>query len=126
MNLKNYPIVFFSVAIFTTAINIAQAKENSKLTTKPPHIINMNGVGTHSCGKYLENTRGLNFDTYKMLYQQWSSGYMAGTSNEARNGENPSADLETYTAWLDKWCADDPSSNVTSGINALGKRLLEK
>ena len=85
-----------------------------------------NGVGTHTCGKYLELTRGLGGSDYKMLYQQWGAGFMAGTSNDNRSGDNPTSDLETYTAWLDKWCTDDPAASVLGGTVALGKRLLKK
>jgi hypothetical protein len=56
-----------------------------------------------------------------MIYQQWGAGYLAGSSIHGRHRAR--ADLETYTAWLDKWCADDPSSGVLAGIDALLKRL---
>jgi hypothetical protein len=84
--------------------------------------MSFNGVGTHSCGVYLENVKGVQSEAYKQLYQQWAAGFMAGASNEGR-GSNPFSDLETYTAWLDKWCSDDPASKVIVGVVALGKRL---
>ena len=95
------------------------------MTTKATPRFSFNGVGSHSCGVYIENLKGLNAETYKLLYRQWGAGFMAGASNEGR-GANPVTDLETHTAWLDKWCSDDPSSNVASGIIALGKRLSER
>lgn len=85
-------------------------------------VILVDGVGSLSCGEYLEQMKGPRAGTYKMLYQQWGAGFMAGASYE-RPGLNLSASLETYTAWLDKWCSDDPASTVFHGLEALGKRL---
>jgi hypothetical protein len=99
-----------------------QSQTPPKASAKLPVRMSFNGVGTHSCGVYLENMRGLQAEMWKQLYQQWGAGFMAGASNEGRGG-NPYTDLETYTAWLDKWCTDDPSSKVVVGIVALGKRL---
>jgi len=85
----------------------------------------INGVGTHSCGKYVE-FRKRNNVTMTQLYQQWSAGYFAGFSSAiTKTGMNTNlvADLETYTVWLDKWCADDPAANVLEGLVALRSRL---
>jgi hypothetical protein len=90
-----------------------------------PAIAHINGVGTHSCGKYVEFRKGNN-ETMTHLYQQWSAGYFAGFSNAITKpgmNTNLAADLETYTVWLDKWCTDDPASNVTAGLIALRARL---
>jgi hypothetical protein len=65
----------------------------------------------------------------RLLYQQWSAGYMAGFGTAiAKPGKetNLAADLETYSAWLDKWCTDDPLSNVASGVGALRVRQQAK
>jgi len=36
---------------------------------------------------------------------------------------NLATDLETYTAWLDKWCADDPTAFVSEGLVKLRIKL---
>lgn len=83
----------------------------------------MHGVGLHSCGKYLEFRRENN-ETMMLLYQQWAAGYMAGYSTLAKPGSRVvAADLGTYSAWLDKWCTDDPASGVLPGLIALRTRL---
>jgi hypothetical protein len=46
------------------------------------------------------------------------AGFMARASNDGR-GANPHTDLETYTACLDKWCNDEPSSNVAHLLRTL-------
>jgi hypothetical protein len=115
-------IALAAISLLFSTAPITYAQNVSKPIAKPTARFEYNGVGTHSCGVYMENLRGLNGETFKLLYQQWGAGFLAGTSNEGR-GSNPHTDLETYTAWLDKWCADDPSSSVISGVIALGKRL---
>ena len=90
-----------------------------------PALVSMNGVGTHGCGEYLE-FRKSNNETMTYLYQQWAAGYMAGYSDAiTKPGMTTtlSADLVTYTAWLDKWCTDDPLSTVSSGLIRLRTRL---
>jgi hypothetical protein len=93
-----------------------------------PAIVAMNGVGTHSCGKYLEFRKGGN-ETMSNLYQQWGAGYMAGYGDaitKPGTSTNIAADIETYTAWLDKWCSDDPSSSVSAGLAKLRFKLQGK
>ena len=93
-----------------------------------PAIVTMNGVGTHSCGKYLEFRKAGN-EEMTNLYQQWAAGYFAGYDDAiTKPGMNTylSADLETYTAWLDKWCADNPSSNVFAGLMKLRLKLQRR
>ena len=93
-----------------------------------PSVVAMNGVGTHSCGKYLEFRKTGN-EEMTNLYQQWAAGYFAGYSGAITKPgmtSHLSADLETYTAWLDKWCADDPSSNVDAGLIHLRLKLQGK
>jgi len=112
-----------AAAFLLSPVLQADAQDNYAPLAKPADsIFSMNGVGTHSCGVYMENRRGLNSETYKHMYQQWGAGFMAGASKDG-GGANPVTDLETYTAWLDKWCADDPASKIISGYFALGKRL---
>ena len=109
------PIVALA-ALLSLAVNAQDAK---------PRQFQYNGVGTHSCGQYLSNTRGVVGGDAKLLYQQWGAGFLAGASNEGSGG-NPVADGETIAAWLDKWCAEDPASRVIQGVIALGKRTLTK
>jgi hypothetical protein len=93
-----------------------------------PAIVSMNGVGTHSCGTYLEFKKTGN-ETMSKLYQQWSAGYFAGYDEVITKPgmkTNLNADLVTYTAWLDKWCSDDPSSNVYAGLMSLRLKLQGK
>ena len=109
------------IALFLVAALEGNAVAQTSVNRALPQM-SFNGVGVHSCGVYLENVKGLASKDYKVWYQQWGAGFMAGASNDGQ-GANPHTDLETYTAWLDKWCADDPASNVRSGVIALGKRL---
>jgi hypothetical protein len=93
-----------------------------------PAVVAVHGVGTHTCGKYIE-FKEENNETMRHLYQQWAAGYMAGYGSAVTkpgSSSTISADLSTYTAWLDKWCADDPSSNVLAGIAQLRQRILSK
>lgn len=124
-NIKFTALRLIAFVILVAVTGNAAAQDTSKVTPKSTPHFAFNGVGTHSCGVYIENLRGPNSESFKFLYQQWGAGFLAGVSNEGR-GVNPSTDLETYTAWLDKWCADDPSSKVVSGVIALGKRLSKQ
>ena len=114
--------VRIAIGLTVACVGTTTSSQTTPAAASKPRQMSFNGVGTHTCGLYLENVKGLQSETWKQLYQQWGSGFMAGASNEGR-GANPHTDLETYTAWLDKWCSDDPSSKVAVGIIALGKRL---
>ena len=90
--------------------------------------ITLSGVGSFGCGRYLADRRAEN-ETMTMLYQQWAAGYSAGYSHAStRVGSTTdlAQELDTYTAWLDKWCADDPTSSITSGLNALLIKLARR
>ena len=90
-----------------------------------PAMVMMHGIGLHSCGKYLD-VRKTSGEAATGFYQQWAAGYFAGYSDAITKPgmiTNLSADLETYTAWLDKWCADDPSSNIYAGLQKLRTKL---
>lgn len=91
--------------------------------SESPVVYSLNGVGTHSCGQYLEFTTGPERDLYRNLYQQWGSGFLAGYSFKASPERSAVADLPTITAWLDKFCRDDPSGVVSGGVVALRLKL---
>ena len=87
----------------------------------------LNGVGTFECGRYLAYRKS-DPETMTPMFQQWAAGYFAGYGvayTKPGMKTNLAVDLETYTAWLDKWCADDPSSSITSGLNMLIQRRLK-
>lgn len=89
--------------------------------------MSLNGVGTFECGPYLAHRKS-DSETMTLMFQQWAAGYFAGYSTAyTKPGMKThlAVDLETYTAWLDKWCADDPSSTITAGLDALIKRRLK-
>lgn len=102
----------------TTALAQGVKREQSQSSRS----MTFNGVGTHSCGEYMQNMKGLQADMYKIAYQQWGAGFFAGVSNDGSG--NPVADPPTINAWLDKWCADDPASSMAKGTIGLGKRLI--
>lgn len=120
-NLGTNTIALFGFLIFATTVQGADKSDRSR----KDHAIMINGVGAHSCGVYIENRKRISNEMMTYLYQQWGAGFLAGASNQGAEA-NPVADLETYTAWLDKWCADDPSSKVSAGIIALGNKLSAK
>jgi hypothetical protein len=112
---------FFVLATALAAMAIAADAQNRR-----PAYVAMNGVGAHSCGKYIESRKSSD-EIMTLLYQQWAAGYLAGYSDAITKpgmSTNLVADLETYTAWLDKWCADDPASNVSAGLVVLRLRLI--
>jgi hypothetical protein len=109
--------------VLVAAMVSASAQER-----KPNTLVDVSGVGTHSCGVYLEY-RKTNNDEMTNLYQQWAAGYLVGyRSAMTKPGTvtNLSADLETYTAWLDKWCADDPTSYVSAGLAKLRTKQQDR
>jgi hypothetical protein len=85
----------------------------------------INGVGGLSCGKYLEFRKTGN-NEMTSRFQQWAAGYFAGYSDgvtKAGMKTDLAPDLETYTAWLDKWCAEEPTSDVYAGLVKLKTKL---
>jgi len=81
-------------------------------------MLSIVGVGTHSCGKYIE-FRHQNNQPMANLYQQWGAGYLAGNNVHA-------VELETITAWADKWCSENPLATFIGSIEALKKTLMKQ
>ena len=111
-----------AASLFILLVGTATAQD------RRPAVVMMSGVGTHSCGQYLEFRKTGN-QVMTNLYQQWAAGYFAGYDDAITKPgmkTHLSSDLETYTAWLDKWCADDPSSNVFAGLLHLRLKLPGK
>jgi hypothetical protein len=109
------------VLICGSVVMAATSASAGKVST-----VSINGVGTFECGRYLAYRKS-DAETMTPMFQQWAAGYFAGYSKAyTKPGMEThlAVDLETYTAWLDKWCVDDPSSTITAGLDALIKRRL--
>ncbi|WP_157604074.1 hypothetical protein [Rhizobacter sp. Root1221] len=118
LKMKSVGLVLVCGSLLGTAIDATAGKVST---------VSLNGVGTFECGRYLAYRKS-DPETMTPMFQQWAAGYFAGYSaayTKPGRETNLAVDLETYTAWLDKWCADDPSSSITSGLNALIQRRLK-
>ena len=62
------------VAISLLAAMVSAAAQDRTATT-----VNMNAVGTHSCGKYLEFRKAGDY-AMTNLFQQWRAGFLAAYS----------------------------------------------
>lgn len=119
MNTKTRSICALASALAFSAA--AMAADGAKPATKQREPIRLAGVGTDSCGRYIANVSGSIGAEYKLFYQQWALGVFAGISLNSPS-ENPFADPETHSAWIDKWCKDSPDSTVLDAVLALAKR----
>lgn len=81
------------------------------------------GVGTLSCGKYLQ-LRAEKIEVQDGALVSWIWGYMTGFNMEVRQPtirEWP--DQPSTLTYIDKYCRDNPLDNVLIATNALIKDL---
>lgn len=114
----------FKILCFTTVLFLGSISASAQ----PPERNNLVGVGTNSCGKYLE-VRSANPQTpeetllYGMMIS-WAQGFISGM-NAYRAVENPKRemvvlpDAASVKAYLDKHCRDNPLDLLKDGSFAL-------
>lgn len=77
------------------------------------------GVGTFSCGKYLQLRADRN-ETQDGIFVSWVWGYMAGFNMEAQNPTTSNLpDQPSTLAFVDKYCRENPLDNTLNATNAL-------
>jgi hypothetical protein len=80
------------------------------------------GVGTFSCGKYLE-FRATKNETQNAAFVSWIWGYLAGLNMEAQRATTENLpDAASTLAYVDKYCGEHPLNNV---IQASGELFHE-
>jgi hypothetical protein len=102
----------------TLACGAAQASEP----------FNTVGVGTNSCGKFLEvrsaSPQTPEADLLRFMMISWAQGYISGM-NAYRAVEHPKRamvalpDPPSIEAYLDKHCRNNPLGNLKDGVFAL-------
>jgi hypothetical protein len=81
------------------------------------------GVGTFSCGKYLEFRTQKN-ETQDAAFVSWVWGYLAGLNMEAPRATTQNLpDAASTLAYIDKHCGEHPLNNVLQAANDLFKEL---
>jgi len=85
--------------------------------------VRVQGVGTLSCGKYLELRASKN--AYQDgAFVSWVWGYMAGFNMEVRQPTTRESPDEASTlAYVDKYCREHPLDSVLLATNALLQEL---
>ncbi len=81
------------------------------------------GVGTFSCGKYLQ-LRGTGDATHDLAVVSWVWGYIAGFNMEAHQpATRETPDAPSTLAFIDKYCKDHPLDSVVIATNVLLQEL---
>lgn len=87
------------------------------------------GSGGAGCGRYLEYRNSDNINKKNDVTTQtreWGNGYLAGYSSAIYKPNvalDLSADNATISAWIDKWCSDNPLGTVMGAMAALRIKL---
>jgi hypothetical protein len=85
--------------------------------------VRVQGVGTFSCGQYLE-LRGAGSAAQNSVVASWVWGYMAGFNMEVRQPTTrDSPDEPSTLAFIDKYCRDNPLDSVLIATNTLIQQL---
>jgi len=85
--------------------------------------IPVQGVGTSSCGQYLQ-LRAKKNNAQDRVLVSWIWGYMAGFNMEVLQPTTREApDAPSTLAYIDKHCRENPLDNVLIATNALIRDL---
>lgn len=81
------------------------------------------GIGTFSCGKYLQ-LRAERSEAQNSVFVSWVWGYMAAFNMESRTPTKPDLPDEPSTlAYVDKYCRENPLETVLGATNTLIRDL---
>jgi hypothetical protein len=81
------------------------------------------GVGTFSCGKFLE-LRAVKNEAQDVAFVSWIWGYLAGLNMEGQRATTQNLpDAASTLAYADKYCAEHPLNNVLQAANELFREL---
>jgi hypothetical protein len=81
--------------------------------------VRVRGVGTSSCGEYLE-MRAENNRSKNAILVSWAWGYMAGFNFEVKQPTTRDTPDEPSTlAYIDRYCRNQPIENVVAAASAL-------
>jgi hypothetical protein len=85
--------------------------------------VTVQGVGTFSCGKYLE-FRAKRNESQDPAFVSWIWGYLAGLNMEAQRATTENLpDGASTLAYVDKYCGEHPLNNVLQASGALFTEL---
>lgn len=80
------------------------------------------GMGHNECGEYLANRGSDDKSIYNQVYATWVQGYFSGyNSTMPKKQFDAGLPPSTILAYLDKYCRDNPLSNVAVGTDCLFK-----
>jgi hypothetical protein len=89
-------------------------------TAEDTHVYHVYGVGTESCGSWLEERRKAIDYWHGTL--EWTLGYVSAYGHFS--GEQlRHTDAQAVAAWLDKYCAENPVMDIENASNALIQAL---
>lgn len=60
----------------------------------------------------------------KEAIQYWSEGYISGLAAGSRHDVLGAFQLQDLGAWLDRYCAANPQTDMTLALHALGREML--
>lgn len=79
--------------------------------------------GPVSCGDWVKDRKGDSWAQAVNIY--WITGYITAYNNQTPDVYNilGSTDMESVFLWMDKYCQENPLSNLSSGMDILTEEL---
>ncbi|MDH4554791.1 hypothetical protein E8F11_06305 [Pseudomonas sp. BN417] len=94
-------------------------------------MFNVQGLGNHSCGKFIEAANQANNQSNWSSwnnYASYTAGYITGL-NEYLNSTHDlmrSTDMDGVMAYIEKFCRENPLEDFHDGLQALTTELYPK
>jgi len=85
----------------------------------PPGKFIVYGSGAKSCGKWLAVRSGGDYD----LQLQWVLGWFSAAGFYDVHGDLRDTDSDAITAWLDKYCRENPLKGINDAAAQLVRTL---
>lgn len=100
-------------------------------------LISVYGIGTQSCGKFIQTTKNDRPDiayqkgagfvlTEATMFMQWARGYVSAINHiKSRDGDQSAStviDHDAMLTWLENYCAREPEKTWYQAVNAFVTR----
>jgi len=85
------------------------------------------GQGTRSCGEWVKDSKGADVVAIwnNVADVNWITGYITAYNTQTPDVYNilGNTDVESVRLWMDKYCQENPLSNLAKGMESLTKEL---
>lgn len=89
-------------------------------------IAQVRNFGSFDCGFWVKNQNTKPLSDSEIVVKTWLYGYLSGLNSVLATPKNDPLSQITDTQvnlWMDKYCRDEPLSNIQAGANILYQEL---